>query len=181
MSDERSRNLRDPARTPRGAASTEDRSRDEPREISDDVRIAAFRARQFQYVLPDLPEMPGYKCVWLSTTAEQDTIRQREIDGYIPVHPDDIPGWNHPGASDAGTPGTINVREMRAYKLPISLWREYMSINHHERPAAQDEKLLAQIDTRVAGGRSLSEQTDRGEPSGIQELREGQRVRSPFL
>lgn len=178
MSDERLRNLSDKARMPRGAAiDAEDRSRDEPREVSDDQRIEAFRARQFQFVLPDLPEIPGYKCIWLSTENLND-MRQREADGYVPVTPNDVPGWAFPGMSDGGQAGTINIREMRAYKLPVHLWNAYMSINHHEKPMEDDSKLIARIDSRVGAGKSLV--ADGGEASGIAEIREGLRVKSPW-
>jgi hypothetical protein len=180
MSDERLRNLSDPVRTPRASGKTEGSSRDEPRGVSDDLRIEAFRARQFQYVLPDLPEIAGYSTIWVSTENPTD-IQQKQADGYEFVHPDDIPGWNFPGASDAGSPGTVNVREMRAMKLRIALWNGYMSINHHEKPADMDSALLARIDSAGGPGKpGLQDAGDRGEYSGVAEIRESQRSRNPW-
>ena len=173
MSDERLRNLGDKARMPRGASTEEDRSRDEPREISDDLRVEAFRARHFQHVLPDLPEIAGYKTIWVSTENPTD-IQQRQADGYEFVSPADIPGWNFPGATDAGAPGTVNVREMRAMKLRVGLWNAYMGINHHEKPMDLESAILSRID------QGLQDAGDRGEPSGVKELREGQKVRNPW-
>jgi hypothetical protein len=180
MTDERLRNLSDKARQPRGAATAEDRSRDEPRELSDDLRVEAFRARHFQSVIPNLPPIPGYKTIWVSTDNPTD-IQQRQADGYEFVHPDDLPGWNFPGASDAGQPGTVNVREMRAMKLREGLWNAYMGINHHEKPAEMDSALIARIDTPTGGHRqSLYDTGDRGEPSGVNEIRQSVRARNPW-
>lgn len=181
MSDERLRNLSDKARAPRGtAASAEDRSRDEPRELSDDLRIESFRARQFQYLLPDLPEIPGYTTLWASSENPTD-IQQRQADGYQFVHPDDIPGWNFPGAGNGGVEGRVCVREMVAMKLPIRLNRAYMGINHHEKPADMDSAILQRIDGAGGPGRQgLRDEGDRGEVSGINEIREGQKLRNPW-
>jgi hypothetical protein len=180
MADERLRNVRDSSRESRGASlSEEDRSRSEPREISDEQRIAAFRARLFQHVLPDLPEIPGYKTIWLSMNAEQDTIQQRESDGYVPVTLDDVPGWAHPAMETGAAQGHIRIREMIAYKLPERIWRMYMEINHHERPMDQDQRMLAAL-TNLPNGGAITDQGAREGVSGITEIAANQRVPSPW-
>ena len=178
MADERLRNLKDQARLPRGAGEPDEPSRDEPRGESDDLRIEAYRARQFQHVLPDLPKIPGFAVMWVSMENPND-VRQRLADGYTWVTPGDIPHWEFPGMHEGNQPGTINVREMRAAKLPMRLWNAYMTINHHERPLEDDSKLIARIDQKVGGSKSL-EVEEAGEASGIQEIREGLKARSPW-
>lgn len=174
--DERLRDLSDDARQSRGAEI--DRARTEPREVSDQQRVEAFRARHYQAVLPDLPDIPGFHVVWLSTTANEDTVRQREVFGYMPVKWSDVPGWGHPAASEGVIPETINVREMVAYKLPMYLYQEYMGISHHEKPLSEEEKLTTAIDAMKAQAKRGGTVLEEGD--GMADIRDNRLIKPVF-
>lgn len=177
--DLRLRNLADEGRRPRGAAlSAEERDKDIPRELSDAERVDAFRKRSYQSVLPDIPAIPGYRCIWLNPESTDDPVADRMAFGYEPVLKSDIPHWRHPMQREGANPEHVFVREMQAFKLKEHLWRQFMSHNHHERPLAEDQKLL---DTAKAlkspAGATVPVIEDEGQRDIRQQIRDR---RNPF-
>lgn len=175
---ERLRDLSDSSRRPRGAPTESERTRDEERELSDEERIAAFRKRKFQSILPDPPRIPGYHCCWLSTENSADSISDRQQLGYELVTWAEVRGWGHANANTSAQEGeVVRVREMVLAKLAERYHGEYMHINHHERPAQNDESILSVIDdmkSRSKGKTSITEE------EGIEDIRSQMRKASPF-
>ena len=123
----------------------EDRDVTQNRELSDEQRVAEFRQQFFQSAWPDLPHIEGYHVCWLTTENPRDPIHARVRLGYEPIRDSDIPGWAHSSIKSGEWEGCIGVNEMVAFKLPLSLYEQYMRINHHEQPLAEEEKLSSQI------------------------------------
>ena len=123
----------------------EDRNVTQDRTLSDDERVAEFRQQFFQSALPDLPHIPGFHVCWLTTENPRDPIHSRIRLGYQPITESDIPGWEHSAIKTGEWVGCIGVNEMIAFKLPLDLYEQYMRINHHEQPLAEEEKLSSAI------------------------------------
>mgnify|MGYP003704959851 CR=1 FL=1 len=118
MTDERLKKSAGSNRTNRAEV---DRQATENREVSETERLEMFRQQLFQSALPDLPKIPGYHTVWLTTTNPRDSIQGRIRLGYEPVKPEDVPGWEYATIKTGDWQGFIGVNEMLAFKLPISL------------------------------------------------------------
>jgi len=122
------------------------------REIADDrvlqdaERLNEFRQQFFQSVLPDLPKIPGYHTVWLTTSNPQDPISRRMRLGYEPVKASDIPGWESLSLKTGEYAGCIGVNEMIAFKIPLHLYEAFMREVHHDQPWEEEEKLGAVVD-----------------------------------
>lgn len=117
------------------------------RQMTDKERLDMFRSSFFQNQLPDLPPIPGYHTVWLTTTNSQDPIHARIRLGYELIQAADLPGWDHCQVKEGMTfAGCIMVNEMIAAKLPLDLYQEYMKYTHHERPLEEEQGIKAQID-----------------------------------
>ena len=123
----------------------DDRKVTEDRALSDDQRVDEFRQQYFQSALPDIPKIPGYHVCWLTTENPRDPIHSRIRLGYEPIKAHDIPGWEHAMLKTGEWEGCIGVNEMIAFKLPLELYESYMSINHHEQPLSEEEKLSSQL------------------------------------
>lgn len=123
----------------------EERNVTQDRTLSDDERVAEFRQQFFQSALPDLPKIPGYHVCWLTTENPRDPVHSRMRLGYEPIKESDIPGWEHASIKTGEWQGCIGVNEMLAFKLPLELYEQYMRINHHEAPLAEEEKLSAAL------------------------------------
>lgn len=146
---------------------TQDRAVTQNRELSDDERVAEFRQQFFQSALPDLPKIPGYHVCWLTTENPRDPIHARVRLGYEPIRDSDIPGWEHASLKTGEWAGCIGVNEMIAFKLPLALYEEYMRINHHEQPLAEEEKLNSAL-------RQVQEEAARASKGAVElELEEG--------
>lgn len=147
----------------------EDREVTENREISEDERVEMFRMQNFQSVLPDLPKIPGWHICWLSTTHPSDTIQRRQMLGYEPVKPSDVPGMDLFTLTTGDYQGMVGVKEMVAFKLPESLYQKYMMISHHEEPMRQQEGIVANIDSLREQAAELQGRLIEGD--GISDLR----------
>lgn len=133
----------------------ENREATQNREISDEERIAEFRAKFMESVLPTLPTPPGMHPFWASTTHQQQTIASLIRMGYKPMKKSDIPGWDLATSIDTGEyAGCVGMKEMIAFMLPMVLYQEYMKINHHERPLQEEEKLKANLSSLNETARS---------------------------
>jgi len=129
----------------RGDRHMQDRKVTHNRALSDDQRVDEFRQQFFQSALPDIPKIPGYHVCWLTTENPRDPIHSRIRLGYEPIRASDIPGWDHAQLKTGEWVGCIGVNEMIAFKLPLELYEAYMTINHHEQPLSEEEKLSSQI------------------------------------
>lgn len=140
--------LRNTGSTDRDAREMIDRPITENRELSDAERIEMFRMASFQHVLPDIPKIPGYHVCWISTTSQNDTLHYRMRLGYEFITRADIPGWDFDMNSlkTGEHAGKIGINEMVAMKLKDSLYQAYMMENHHNKPAAEDTKLVANVE-----------------------------------
>ncbi len=145
----------------------EERDVTQNRELSDDERVAEFRQQFFQSALPDLPKIEGYHVCWLTTENPRDPIHSRMRLGYEPITESDIAGWEHASIKTGEWEGCIGVNEMLAFKLPLQLYEEYMRINHHEQPLAEEEKLSSAI-------RAMEEEMNRTSKGAVElELEDG--------
>lgn len=156
MSDDRVKKAADPARTDRAMI---DRAVTESREFTDADRLQMLRDRLSNSSLPDLPKISGYHNIWLTTTNSKDTIQSRIRQGYEPITPADIPGWDHAFAKSGETAGLVTVNEMVAFKLPMHLYEMFMKEVHHDEPMRQEEAIKAQADRLVqqaSGGGAVS-------------------------
>lgn len=134
-SDERLKKKADENRTSR---SVTDRSISEDRENTDHVRASARRNEFLTNILPDPPELPGYKLIWLSTTNNVDTIQTRMRRGYVPVKLEDIPGYESWQIKSGDWTGFVGVRECLLFKIPVKLWEEDMQYLHHQAPLDEE-------------------------------------------
>jgi len=143
MSDERIKKSEDTARANRAMS---DRPVTENRVVTDEDRLDMFKASLYQSALPDLPDLPGYHVCWLTTTNPRDSIHYRRSIGYVPVTPEEIPGWDYISLKTGEYAGMIGVNEMVAFKLPMRLYEAYMHESHHERPRQEEQKLADTAD-----------------------------------
>lgn len=128
----------------------------------------SFRQSMSFDALPNLPEIPGYKTIWLTTTNPRDTISSRMRLGYVPVLASEVPGWENLKLKSGEHEGMVGVNEMLAFKIPTDLWHRYMEEMHHTAPLEEEGKLNAQMELmRDSRGRQLA--TDLGD--GTAELR----------
>jgi len=134
-----------------------------------------LRSETTQDVLPQPPNMPGWRYCWLSTTNSTDPIYKRMQKGYEPVRVSEIPGFAQFTATSGEFEGCVACNEMLLFKLPEELYQELMLINHYERPLEEEEILKANavdaVKERDSDGRDL------GETQGFDSL--GRRVKPP--
>lgn len=120
---------------------SEDRKVVENREVSENDRLQMFRQQLFNDALPDLPDLPGYHTIWLTTTNSRDPIHRRMQLGYEPIKPEEIPGMEYASIKTGEWAGFVGVNEMLAFKLPISLYQKFMQEAHHDAPLREENKL----------------------------------------
>ncbi len=119
----------------------DDRKVVENRAVSEDDRLEMFRQQLFNDALPDLPELPGYHTIWLTTTNPRDSIHRRIRLGYEPIKPEEIPGMEYASIKTGEWAGFVGVNEMLAFKLPMSLYQKFMQEAHHDAPLREENKL----------------------------------------
>lgn len=148
------------SRTGGRASRAADSREAEDAEMTDDQRFEMFRTSLISSVLPDLPKLSGYHCIWLSskTSNSQDSIHSRERMGYTPLRPDEAPGLTSLAQNSGELAGLISINEMVAYKVPQRLYERMMRYLHHERPREEEEAIRAaaekfQQDAEAAGSR----------------------------
>lgn len=126
-----------------------ERSITENRELTDEQRLELLRGMGLQTILPDLPPIPGYHTVWLSSTNQRDSIGARMRLGYTPVRPEEVPSFNfHDTTVNKGTSlgDVVTINEMIAFKIPNELYQMYMEELHHRQPMLQEGKLKETAD-----------------------------------
>lgn len=175
MSDEPDLRLKKELDVPRRSRESGGRSATEGRELSNDDRRNMFRQQMYNDVLPNLPEIPGYHLVWLTTANPRDPIHQRLRLGYELLTAEDVPGFDAITLKTGDYPGCIGVNEMLAAKLPMDLYLSYMEIAHHDRPAEQEQILNQSLDdlreSAARDGGRLLDATEKGEINGMDDLR----------
>lgn len=166
MSKDRTDKATDPGREDRASS---DRAATEDRRLTEDEFVENFRSQMTQTALPDIPVIPGYHVIWLTTTNPRDSILQRMRMGYELLRSSDFPGYESLSLKTGEYAGCIAVNEMIAAKLPLSLYERYMQEVHFDAPNREREKLVAGVDM------IRSEARERGadilEGDGITELR----------
>jgi hypothetical protein len=156
----------------------EDRVITSDRELTETDRLEMFRMGMFNDALPDLPKIPGYKCTWLTTTNPRDTIQGRMRLGYEPVRPSDVPhmsGLEQLTMKGGQWDGFISCNEMLAFKLPVRLYEMYMKEAHHDAPAREDEKIVANFEALNGDAQSVGSRLVAGD--GLQGIRDAARRR----
>ena len=118
-----------------------DRTVSDDRLEQDDERLEEFRNTLYQSVLPDLPKIPGYHVIWLSTTNPQDQIQARMRLGYTPIRPSDVPdaAMAYASMKTAQLGECICINEMIGFKIESWRYEKMMRIAHHERPLDEEQ------------------------------------------
>lgn len=111
-----------------------------------DEFLQRFRMQAYTNALPNLPEIDGYHCIWLTSTNPADPLHEREMLGYEPIAPEDAPNLSTYVGKDGDFAGRIMVREMVAYKIPEELYQAYMRVRHHEEPLAMEETIRTEAE-----------------------------------
>lgn len=161
----------------RKSRAAQNRTVTEDRTQTDAERLAIFNAAQDEAMLPNIPPIPGYHVVWLTSSNTRDTLAMRHRQGYVPVTEEDVNGFQLSTDKGGVQDGLIRVNEMVAYKLPMSLYNMYMQQNHHYRPAAEETKL-----TDTATGlrqKAKSQGSDVDEGDGVEALRKLEAIQVP--
>jgi hypothetical protein len=175
MADRTDDRIRKDLSVARGSRAAEDRRLTEDRTLTDDERLDMFRRELYNDALPNLPEIPGYHCCWLTTNYQGgDTIHKRMRLGYELIRAEEVPGFDHISIKTGEYAGCIGVNEMVAAKISERLYRGYMRISHHEQP----KEAVAALNARIDGFKDEAEReggritTDVGDGiDGLQELR----------
>lgn len=166
MSDER---LSKQTVNSRKSKASQNRQVTEDRESSDAERLEMFRAAHAQAALPDIPPIPGFHVVWLTSTNSKDSLQMRHRQGYVPVQGEDVKGFEFVADKGGQTDGLIRVNEMVAYKLPMHLYNLYMRENHHYAPAREETKLTDTAQQVKQQLRAKGSNVDEGD--GVEALR----------
>jgi len=123
-----------------------DRSVTEDRQTIDKERLEQFRRLFVAEKLPNLPKIPGFHTIWLTTTNNADPMHRRMQMGYILIKSTEIPGYDDAAIKEGPYAGVIGCSEMVAAKLPMELYELYMTEAHHTQPLREEERLRAIID-----------------------------------
>lgn len=153
----------------RKSKASQDRQVTEDREATDAERLAMFRAAHAQAALPDIPPIPGFHVVWLTSTNSKDSLQMRARQGYIPVENQDVKGFEFTADKGGLTDGLIRVNEMVAFKLPMHLYNLYMRENHHHAPAREETKLTDTSQQVKQQATAMKSRVDEGD--GVEALR----------
>lgn len=156
----------------------ENREVTERRDLSDEDRINMFREQLNNDALPDLPPIPGYKTIWLTTTNARDTIQRRMQLGYEPLTPEDVPGFSSATLKTGDYAGLIGVNEMLACKLPLRLWEAYMQEAHHLAPLRDEERIRDAVETMQEQAKASKGALIVDE--GFEEMQQSQPLRGRF-
>lgn len=129
-------------------APSEDRVAVESRQVQDEERFDEFSVDDWNFDrLPMLPDIPGYRNTWLSTTHSTDTVARRMRLGYEPIRPEEVPLLKHLQLKGGvENEGMIACNEMLAFKIPEKLYQRYMTHFHHVRPQEEEETIREEID-----------------------------------
>lgn len=110
--------------------------------------VAALQGMSFsQDLLPTPPKIEGFDLIWLTTNGISDTIATRQKAGYLPVHPDEIPGFAATiGQNPQGSAPIVKQNEMVLYKIRSDLQKRLMEHYHREKPMDSLRRMSKQYD-----------------------------------
>jgi hypothetical protein len=140
---------------------SEDASRGsaEDKFISTQERRRMWSEEWTQSALPKIPNMEGWHLCWLSTTNSYDSIDKRMRLGYVPVKAEELPGFDEYRVKSGEHVGYVSCNEMLLFKLPMDIFQEIMTYQHHDRPREEAEKVKVQMENlqgqRDSNGRPL--------------------------
>jgi len=127
--------------------------------ISTQERKKMWSEEWTQSALPKLPNVDGWHLCWLSTTNSYDSIDKRIRLGYVPVKSEELPGYEDYRVKSGEHVGYISCNEMLLFKLPMDIFQEIMTYQHHDKPREEADKIRVQIESlqgqRDSNGRSL--------------------------
>lgn len=130
----------------------EDPARAEALPVSPEELQAILRDDALANALPQPPAIPGWHQCWLSTTNQYTPVQHFIRLGYVPVKPEEVPGWQYLKQHSAQMGDIVTCNEMVLYKIPEAAYQQIMKSLHHERPNAEAERLRANIDMMKEGG-----------------------------
>lgn len=138
---------RDEGGDTRESRETADHSRenDDGHALTMDERKALLRREWEADLLPSIEDPNGYwHYCWLSTTNNTDPIYRRLKLGYELVKYEVMSTLGIQNQITSGEfVGCVSINEMILARIPQELYREIMTINHHERPMTEEELLKA--------------------------------------
>jgi hypothetical protein len=127
--------------------------------ISTQERRRMWSEEWTQSALPKLPSLSGWHLCWLSTTNSYDSIDKRIRLGYVPVKSEELPGFEDYRVKSGEHVGHISCNEMLLFKLPMDIFQEIMTYQHHDKPREEADKIRVQIESlqgqRDSNGKSL--------------------------
>jgi len=127
--------------------------------ISAQERKRMWSEEWTQSALPKLPNMDGWHLCWLSTTNSYDSIDKRIRLGYVPVKSEELPGYEDYRVKAGEHIGYISCNEMLLFKLPMDIYQEVMTYQHHDKPREEADKIRVQLESlqgqRDSNGKSL--------------------------
>ena len=116
-----------------------DRVQQDGSALSAAERRRMLRQEWVQEVLPTPPKIPGFHCCWLSTTNSTDPVFKRIQRGYVPVKASEVPGFGTQFTVSGGEfDGCIACNEMLLFKVDEQLYKDLMTIYHHDMPMEQE-------------------------------------------
>lgn len=138
-----------------------------------------------QTLLPQPPKIPGFRCIYLSTTNNQDSIPFRMKLGYRPVEQKDLSEsdkltWASLVQKTGEYSGMFAVNEMILFKLPEVLYQRYMREMHHDKPNAEEAMLKSGFETMMNGDLDNGRQLVREVGDGVERLGQGQKRTPTF-
>ena len=127
--------------------------------ISTQERRRMWSEEWTQSALPKLPKLSGWHLCWLSPTNSYDSIDKRIRLGYVPVKSEELPGFEDYRVKSGEHVGHISCNEMLLFKLPMDIFQEIMTYQHHDKPREEADKIRVQIESlqgqRDSNGKSL--------------------------
>lgn len=152
---------------PRLVAS-EDRTVVESRDQIDDSRFDEVDDDWSFDKMPALPQIPGYRTIWLSTTHKQDTVPRRIRLGYELLHVNECPDLRHLSSKYGDYGDVIMCEEMLAAKIDEQRYQKYMTHFHHKKPLEDEGGIKEEIERVQARALSVRGRVDL--EGGMQEL-----------
>ena len=126
-----------------------DRVQQDGSALSAAERRRLLRQEWVQEVLPTPPKIPGFHCCWLSTTNSTDPVFKRIQRGYVPVKASEVPGFGTQFTVSGGEfDGCIACNEMLLFKVDEQLYKDLMTIYHHDMPMEQEAAIRDTINNK---------------------------------
>ena len=147
----------------------ENRESPESQFASSDERRKMWKDEWQQSALPTLPSIPGWHLCWLSTTNAYDSIDKRIRLVYVPVNPEECPGFDNYRVKAGEHVGFIACNEMLLYKIPMDMYQDIMAYMHHEAPLEEAQKIRIQAES-LQGHDSNGKRLGSVEGEGIEQI-----------